>query len=256
MRILLLLLASHAFAIDRQWILFPEESLYREQIRSAAVREGIEPDLVMAVVAQESRFKWWAISPSGARGLMQVMPETALGRPGVRGECNDLFTPGQDLRAVSPNIRCGVRYLAAQIQACAGDLVCALASYNQGPGLTARSGGRPVTAQAIEYVPKVLRYRDQYAPKVKTHFWTTGPAGAEISSLVHGAFAPEALRERKRAAPGREPSVPNLGAPNTCCTSLRSQYSRHRAFDPGSVWQQVHWLIRRCALWLQLLPRT
>lgn len=246
MKLLLLLLAGHAFAIERQWILFPEEALYREQIHSAALREGIEPALAMAVVAQESRFKWWAISHSGARGLMQVMPETAVGRPGVRGECNDLFGPGQDLRTVSPNIRCGTRYLAAQIRACRGDLVCALASYNQGPGLTARSQGRPVTAQAIAYVPKVLAYRDQYAPKVITHFWTTGPAGADIFSLVHGVPVRESFsRPHTRAARDKEPSGRNLTALDTVRIWLRSRYSSLRAFALGNASQPFRALTPR-----------
>ena len=256
MKILLLMLAGHAFAIERQWVVFPEEALYREQIHSAALREGIEPALAMAVVAQESQFKWWAISPSGARGLMQVMPETAIGRPGVRGECNDLFAAGQDLRTVGPNIRCGTRYLAAQLRACHGHLVCALASYNQGPGLTARSGGRPVKAQAIEYVPKVLAYRDQYAPKVKIHFWAKGPGGADISSLAHGVFPFAASPWHKRAELDKEPIDPNLAAQDNARISSRNQYSRLRAVDPESAWQQVLWLIRRCAQWLRLPPRT
>lgn len=246
--VLLLLLAGHAFAIERQWILFPEEALYREQIHSAALREGIEPALAMAVVAQESRFKWWAISPSGARGLMQVMPETAIGRPGVRGECNDLFGPGQDLRTVAPNIRCGTRYLAAQVRACRGNLVCALASYNQGPGLTARSQGRPVTAQAIDYVPRVLAYRATYAPKVTGNFWAIrSPACAASVSLASPLIPAlgQCGLHHMNAALSTMPTDLCPSGPGSENTALQRPCCTRRASAPGNAWR----------LFLALIPR-
>lgn len=247
MKILLLLLAGHAFAIERHWILFPEEALYREQIHSAAVREGIDPALAMAVVAQESKFKWWAISPSGARGLMQVMPETALGRPGVRGECNDLFAAGQDLRAVSPNIRCGTRYLAAQIRACRGDLVCALASYNQGPGLTARSNGKPVTDQAIDYVPRVLAYRAIYFPKVTGHFWAIrSPVGGDISFLsLRPGLAPWRPRPRTSAVLSTMPTSQSPCGPGSGNTALQRPCCTRQASAQGNAWRRFLSLIPR-----------
>jgi len=79
-------------------------------LRAAAERSGLDPALVRAVVAVESAFRPEAVSPKGARGLMQLMPATAAAL-GVQ----DAFDPAQNLDA-------GARHLAALVQAYGGDL--------------------------------------------------------------------------------------------------------------------------------------
>lgn len=117
-------------------------------LEAAALRHGLDPALVRAVVQVESAFQPAAVSPKGAQGLMQLMPGTAVAL-GVR----DAFDPAQNLEG-------GSRHLAGLVQAYGGDLKKALAAYNAGAGAVARHGGIPPYRETREYVARVLtRYR-------------------------------------------------------------------------------------------------
>jgi soluble lytic murein transglycosylase-like protein len=95
---------------------------------------------------QESSFKSRAISPKGARGLMQLMPGTAA-RFGVR----NIFDPQQ-------NIEAGTRYLRFLLDRFEGDLKLALAGYNAGEGAVDKYGWRiPPYAETQEYVRRISR---------------------------------------------------------------------------------------------------
>jgi len=100
---------------------------------------GVDPRLMFALVAQESRFNPSAVSRSGARGLGQLMPGTADGL-GVR----DSFDIDQNLDGA-------VRYLAEQLNTF-GQLSLALAAYNAGPGAVKRYGGVPPYSETQNYV--------------------------------------------------------------------------------------------------------
>lgn len=114
----------------------------------AARRHGLDPALVLAVVGVESAFQSDAVSPKGARGLMQLMPGTAASL-GV----GDPFDPAANLDG-------GTRHLGSLIERYHGDLVKALAAYNAGAGAVDRHGGVPPFAETRTYVGKVLdRYR-------------------------------------------------------------------------------------------------
>lgn len=89
-------------------------------IRRIAQEEGVDPDLAVRVAKQESGFRQDATSRAGARGIMQLMPDTA----------KEL---GVDLNDPMQNIRGGVRYLGQQ-QRAFGSPDLALAAYNAGPG--------------------------------------------------------------------------------------------------------------------------
>lgn len=119
-------------------------------IVSAATRHGIEPLLLYSVMCQESRFKRQAVSPKGARGLMQLMPATAA-RFGVR----DIFDPEQ-------NIHAGARYLRFLLDLFNGDISLALAGYNAGEGAVKKYGYTvPPYKETMNYVRKIRRrYRD------------------------------------------------------------------------------------------------
>jgi len=109
-------------------------------IRRIAQEEGVDPDLAVRVAERESRFRQDAVSPRGARGVMQLMPDTAR-------ELNvDINDPQQ-------NIRGGVRYLARQLRDF-GSPELALAAYNAGPGRTREfiQSGRELPAETISYV--------------------------------------------------------------------------------------------------------
>ena len=114
-------------------------------IDQAARRHGLSSDLILAVVATESAFDPGAVSPKGARGLMQLMPNTAE-ELGV----TDLYDPQRNLEG-------GVRHLRALLDSFEGNLPLALAAYNAGETAVRRYGGVPPYPETQDYVRKVLR---------------------------------------------------------------------------------------------------
>ncbi len=104
---------------------------YEDEVRRAAAEFGLEPELLWAVMRVESRFDPRAVSPTGARGLMQFTGGTWADVSRKLGAA-DPFDP-------AASIRYGAYYLAAQLRACDGLLVCALSAYNGGPGYTRRA---------------------------------------------------------------------------------------------------------------------
>ncbi len=115
----------------------------------ASRRHGLDPDLVATVISVESAFDPAAISPKGARGLMQLMPATAR-RYGVL----DPHDPGQ-------NIEGGVSYLKHLIGMFRGNLTLALAAYNAGPGAVERAGGVPPYEETRTYITRI---ESRYGP--------------------------------------------------------------------------------------------
>lgn len=131
----------------------PAGGSLREVAAAAARRHGLDPDLVMAVVSVESGFRPEAVSPKGARGLMQLMPGTAASL-GVE----NAFDPAQNLDG-------GARHLGRLLALYGGDLRRALAAYNAGQGAVERHGGVPPYRETRAYVKKVLeRYQEKKTP--------------------------------------------------------------------------------------------
>jgi soluble lytic murein transglycosylase-like protein len=118
---------------------------FTAEIREAARRYGVPERLVEAVIRAESGFKATAVSRKGARGLMQLMPDTAA-LLGVR----DSFDPRE-------NIDGGVRHLKGLMERYANDLRLALAAYNAGEGAVNRHGDVPPYPETQQYVMKILR---------------------------------------------------------------------------------------------------
>ena len=128
-----------------------EGSGYRAIIAQAAARQGIAASLLHAVIAVESAFDPDAVSPRGASGLMQLMPETAR-RYGVV----NVFDPAD-------NVRAGARYLAYLMELFDNDLSLALAAYNAGEGAVIRYGRRiPPFRETANYVSKVIATLARY----------------------------------------------------------------------------------------------
>ncbi|MDP3873578.1 MAG: lytic transglycosylase domain-containing protein [Pseudomonadota bacterium] len=118
---------------------------HQQRIARVADRTGVEAGLLNAVVAVESAYNPKAVSPKGAAGLMQLMPDTAR-RYGV----TDRFDPDQNLLG-------GALYLRDLIARFDNQLELALAAYNAGEGAVERHGRRvPPFAETRRYVPKVL----------------------------------------------------------------------------------------------------
>jgi soluble lytic murein transglycosylase-like protein len=122
---------------------FDESTLFEQRVVAAAAREGLDPALVLAVVDAESRQTADAVSPKGAVGLMQVLPETAaeIGFP-------DAADPARNLEA-------GCRYLAALLETFGGDVELALAAYNAGPGAVRRWGTVPPYRETRTFIGRV-----------------------------------------------------------------------------------------------------
>ena len=119
-------------------------------IKESGARHGLDPYLIFCVMEHESHFNARAVSPVGARGLMQLMPGTAR-RFGVR----NVFDPAQ-------NINGGTRYLKGLVAMFGGRLDLVLASYNAGEGAVLRYGQRvPPYAETRNYVRRIsARYGD------------------------------------------------------------------------------------------------
>jgi hypothetical protein len=131
---------------ERGWLQLPVVDLspYAREIREAAARYGLEESLIKAVIRVESGFNSRAVSPKGARGLMQLMPGTAS-MLGVR----DSFNPRQ-------NIDGGVRHLRGLIDRFGNDLRLALAAYNAGEQAVVTHGGIPPYRETRDYVTRIL----------------------------------------------------------------------------------------------------
>lgn len=117
---------------------------YGELIDNAAERLSIDSLLLASIMEAESGFNPYAMSPQGALGLMQVMPNTA----GVYS-IEDLLEP-------EVNIEVGARYFVRLLEQFDGDVALALASYNAGPGMVKRYGGLPPFPETRHYVDRVL----------------------------------------------------------------------------------------------------
>ena len=123
---------------------------YDHWIRGASQKYALDPALVKAVIHAESRFDPLAVSPRGAKGLMQIDPIT-VEELGI----TDPFNPKY-------NIYGGVRYLREMLDAFKGDKHLALAAYNAGPNQVLRHNGVPPFKDTKKYLSKVLRYQTYY----------------------------------------------------------------------------------------------
>ncbi len=123
---------------------------YDEWIHGAATLYQIPEQLVRAVIRCESDYDPRAVSISGARGLMQLMPDTA-----ILMQVKDIDDPRE-------NIFGGVRLLRVLANEFNGDLELTIAAYNAGDGSVMRFGGIPPYAQTRDYVANVTRFYRRY----------------------------------------------------------------------------------------------
>jgi len=128
---------------------------YARDINEAAARYAVPERLIWAVIRAESGFEPRAVSRRGARGLMQLMPETAA-ILGVR----DVFDPHE-------NIDAGARHLRALIERFSHDLRLAVAAYNAGEKAVLRYGSVPPYRETQQYVTRVLRFYDAPVKQVE-----------------------------------------------------------------------------------------
>jgi hypothetical protein len=146
-------------------------SSYDSYIERYASQYRVDPTFVRAVIQVESDFNPRCVSNKGARGLMQLMPETAR-EYGVR----NVFDPEE-------NIRGGIHNLADLLQRYRGDLQRVLAAYNAGDGAVAKYRGIPPYEETMTYVKRALTvyYGTPYGQ-------ATGFAGRRDGRKLAGGF--------------------------------------------------------------------
>ena len=128
---------------------------YDSVINQQARQHGIDGNLIRAVIAAESCFKPKALSTAGARGLMQLIPDTAK-RFGVNNSYNH-----------KQNIRGGAKYLKFLLDRFKGDLKKVIAAYNAGEGKVDKFKGIPPYKETRQYVKNVLKVYGMLRPKAK-----------------------------------------------------------------------------------------
>jgi peptidoglycan lytic transglycosylase len=145
---------------------------HEDIIRQQAKEKGVDASLIAAVIYSESRFRDQT-SEAGARGLMQITPETALDIAD-RSEAQTFLL--RDLADPQINISYGTYHLRDLLEQYSGNEIAALAAYNAGSGNVDRWGGDDLTLDDIRfpetraYVEKVLEkqgdYRSEYAQEL------------------------------------------------------------------------------------------
>jgi soluble lytic murein transglycosylase-like protein len=114
-------------------------------VSAASGHNKIDPDLIYSVIRAESGFNPSAVSPKGAQGLMQLMPQTAA-RLGVQNAMDPIA-----------NVEGGTRYLRDLLALYHNDLIKALAAYNAGPERVEQYHGVPPYPETVAYVTRIIR---------------------------------------------------------------------------------------------------
>jgi hypothetical protein len=165
-----------------------------EEIASA---HGVDPRLVDLMIRMESGYNPTAVSPKGARGVMQLMPGTAR-LYGV----DDVFDPFE-------NIRGGVRYLKDLLERFRQDVSLALAAYNAGPEAVERYGGIPPYDETRNYVGSILAaYNGSEKPVLVGGFGRKPTLSRPVEVVRDGSSTLVSnVRQGGDSAPGRRLSL-------------------------------------------------
>ena len=159
-----------------------------EVVNTASAAYHLDPDLVNSVIHAESGFNTRAVSPKGARGLMQLMPGTA-NQLGV----DDVFDP-------QANVTGGSRYLRELLERYNFDLVKALAAYNAGPGRVEQYRGVPPYRETRAYVARIV------------HEYNTKKIAQEKAAKQKSASPKGTSKSPSRASRAAKPAATTIAA--------------------------------------------
>jgi hypothetical protein len=143
-------------------------------VKKMAPAYRIEPQLVLAIIEVESNFDSAALSPKNARGLMQLIPDTAS-----RFNVKDAYDPKQ-------NIRGGLAYLRWLLAYFEGDLALVAAAYNAGEGTVERYRGVPPYAETRRYVSRILQAAGSSVHPYDAHVVAPSPRLRAIRTAALG----------------------------------------------------------------------
>jgi soluble lytic murein transglycosylase-like protein len=129
-----------------------DSNQYDSLISELSKRYQVDFALIKAMIRAESGFNPFAVSRKGAKGLMQLMPETAS-----RMNVSNIFNPRE-------NVEGGVRYFKHLLSLFNNDLRLSLAAYNAGENIVAELRSIPPYRETVDYVKKVLSYYQSYRP--------------------------------------------------------------------------------------------
>src|SRR5579863_7066683 len=154
-----------------------------QAVKDASGTYQLDPDLVTSVIRAESGFNVRALSPKGAQGLMQLMPQTAT-QLGVK----NAFDP-------QANVEAGTRYLRELLERYNFDLIKALAAYNAGPQRVEQYGGVPPYYETRAYVARIVRdfnkkkaaQEKAAASKISQRSVTKASPGSSVSRVSQSA---------------------------------------------------------------------
>ncbi len=164
-----------------------------EVVRTASGTYHLDPDLVNSVIRAESGFNVRAVSPKGAQGLMQLMPQTAS-ELGVQ----NAFDP-------QANVEGGTRYLRELLERYDFDLIKALAAYNAGPQRVEQYGGVPPYYETKAYVARIVRDFNKKKLAAKT---TTQSAALKNSGSKAGGPPVSAAKPHKSVPQAQAKATP------------------------------------------------
>lgn len=211
-------------------IIFPLDPL--PQVKKFSEEQKIDPVLVMSLIKQESSFDPTASSVSGALGLMQLMPTTAVDT--VAGiSRSELLTPDS-------NLKTGTLYLSHLLTRFQGNIVYATASYNAGPGAVNRwIKAAPQGRTMLEFIESIpyKETREYVAAIIRNYFWYTHRLNPDQASRLKLDFfwhnygpqislTPES--PAPAAAPAEEP-IPEASSP------LTTSVTNSKKVAPASV---------------------
>ena len=195
-------------------------------IQEAAAKHGVNPDLVRAVVQTESQFNPLAVSPVGAKGLMQLMPNTAKA-VGLE----DPFDPRQ-------NVLSGTKYLSMMLDRFNGNTALALAGYNAGPGNVRRYRGVPPFGETRGYLKKIqhlvagsdaaFSIPTPPKPKVRKASLRAGKRGSKGAVMKKATAKRGALSKARTTRASSKATKAKVGRARTTAAKARAKATTSR----------------------------